>query len=52
MIEYDPETALVVVDVQNDFADENGGLYVADGAAVVPGVSPALTDTTSLDSAL
>jgi nicotinamidase/pyrazinamidase len=26
----------VVVDVQNDFADPEGGLYVADGAAVVP----------------
>jgi len=36
MINYDPETALVVVDVQNDFADPAGGLYVDDGAAVVP----------------
>jgi hypothetical protein len=25
---YDPTTALVVVDVQNDFADPDGGLYV------------------------
>lgn len=36
MIDYDPTTALVVVDVQNDFADPDGGLSVADGAAVVP----------------
>ena len=36
MINYDSETALVVVDVQNDFADPAGGLYVNDGAAVVP----------------
>jgi len=36
MIDYDSETALVVVDVQNDFADTDGGLYVNDGAAVVP----------------
>ena len=36
MIDYDSETALVVVDVQNDFADSDGGLSVADGAAVVP----------------
>ncbi|MCH7585260.1 MAG: isochorismatase family protein [Acidobacteria bacterium] len=36
MIDYDSETALVVVDVQNDFADPEGGLSVADGAAVVP----------------
>ncbi|MEE9298446.1 MAG: isochorismatase family protein [Acidimicrobiia bacterium] len=35
MITYDSETALVVVDVQNDFADATGGLYVNDGAAVV-----------------
>ena len=33
---YDSQTALVVVDVQNDFADPGGGLYVNDGAAVVP----------------
>ena len=33
---YDPRTALVVVDVQNDFADPNGSLYVAEGEAVVP----------------
>lgn len=36
MISYDPQTALVVVDVQNDFADPEGGLYVTDGAQVVP----------------
>lgn len=35
-IAYDRETALVVVDVQNDFADPNGSLYVAEGEAVVP----------------
>jgi nicotinamidase/pyrazinamidase len=33
---YDPTTALVVVDVQNDFADPAGGLYVEGGDAVVP----------------
>jgi nicotinamidase/pyrazinamidase len=36
MITYDSETALIVVDVQNDFADPAGGLSVADGDAVVP----------------
>lgn len=36
MITYDSETALVVVDVQNDFAQPNGYLSVADGEAVVP----------------
>jgi len=33
---YDDTTALVVVDVQNDFADPGGGLYVREGEAVVP----------------
>ncbi|MDP8956027.1 MAG: isochorismatase family protein [Actinomycetota bacterium] len=33
---YDAKTALIVVDVQNDFADSNGGLYVRDGEAVIP----------------
>jgi len=33
---YDPRTALVVVDIQNDFADPNGSLYVREGEIVVP----------------
>ena len=33
---YDARTALVVVDVQNDFADPEGGLYVEGGEQVVP----------------
>lgn len=36
MITYDSETALVVVDVQNDFAVPEGGLHVKSGAEVVP----------------
>lgn len=36
MAEYDDKTALIVVDVQNDFADSRGSLYVRDGEAVVP----------------
>jgi nicotinamidase/pyrazinamidase len=36
MVTYDERTALVVVDVQNDFADPGGGLYVRDGEKVVP----------------
>jgi nicotinamidase/pyrazinamidase len=32
---YDPSTALVVVDVQNDFADPAGSLYVPGGDEVV-----------------
>ncbi|SDQ73034.1 isochorismatase family protein [Quadrisphaera sp. DSM 44207] len=34
--QYAPGTALVVVDVQVDFADPAGGLYVAGGEDVVP----------------
>ena len=33
---YDARSALVVVDVQNDFADPNGSLYVQGGEEVVP----------------
>jgi nicotinamidase/pyrazinamidase len=39
MAQYDPQTALVVVDVQNDFADPAGSLYVAGGEAIVPVVN-------------
>ena len=39
MSRYDSRTALVVVDVQNDFADPAGSLAVRDGAAVLPVVN-------------
>ena len=35
MTTYDSTTALLVVDVQNDFADPAGGLYVAGGEEIV-----------------
>jgi nicotinamidase/pyrazinamidase len=34
-VNYDDKTALLVVDVQNDFADPRGSLYVTDGDVVV-----------------
>jgi len=34
-VSYDSKTALIVVDVQNDFASAEGGLYVKDGERVV-----------------
>ncbi len=34
-MDYDSQTALIVVDVQNDFADPEGSLYVSGGEAVV-----------------
>src|SRR5438105_2802091 len=36
MAAFDEKTALIVVDVQNDFADPKGSLYVAGGETVVP----------------
>jgi len=39
MNRFDERSALVVVDLQNDFADPSGGLAVADGGQVVPRVN-------------
>ena len=39
MIGYNDKTALLVVDVQNDFADPTGNLYVEGGEKVVPRVN-------------
>lgn len=39
MQRYTPDTALVVVDLQNDFADPAGGLSVAGGDTIVPTVN-------------
>jgi nicotinamidase/pyrazinamidase len=39
MARYDAATALVVVDVQNDFADPSGSLYVRGGEEIVPFVN-------------
>ena len=39
MVEYDTVSALVVVDVQNDFADPQGSLYVAGGERIVAAVN-------------
>ena len=39
MATYDDRTALLVVDVQNDFADPRGSLYVDGGEEIVPTVN-------------
>jgi len=36
---YGPNTALIVVDVQNDFADPAGSLSVAGGAEIIPTIN-------------
>ena len=41
---YDRNTALVVVDVQNDFADPEGGLYVPGGEGVVDPVNAEIAE--------
>lgn len=43
MQRYDASTALLIVDVQNDFADPAGGLSVSGGAAVVPIINHEIT---------
>lgn len=46
-LNYDRETALVVVDVQNDFADPNGGLYVGGGGEVIPVINAEIAQARS-----
>lgn len=47
MTRYDPSTALVIVDVQNDFADPGGGLSVAGGDGVVPVINREIATATA-----
>jgi len=47
---YEPATALVAVDVQNDFADPAGGLAVGDGAAVVPLLNAEIAAASAADA--
>ena len=42
MSRYDARTGLVVIDMQNDFADPAGGLFVAGGEGIVPAVNDAI----------
>ena len=42
MMRWDERTALVVVDIQNDFADPEGGLSVSGGDAILPAVNGAI----------
>jgi nicotinamidase/pyrazinamidase len=38
-VDLDGRTALIVVDMQNDFADPGGSLYVAGGDGIIPAVN-------------
>ncbi len=42
MAHFDSGTALVVVDLQNDFADPGGSLSVRGGDAIIPAVNDAV----------
>jgi nicotinamidase/pyrazinamidase len=44
MARYDERTALVVTDIQNDFADPAGTLYVRGGEQVVPAANREIED--------
>ena len=45
---YDDRTALVVVDVQNDFADPAGNLSVRGGEAIIPEVNDAVRNASEV----
>ena len=52
MATYDPRTALAVVDLQNDFADPAGSLYVLDGENVVPFANEQIRDALDAGAAV
>jgi nicotinamidase/pyrazinamidase len=47
MQRYDPTTALILVDVQNDFADPAGSLSVKGGEAIIPTINSEIAMATS-----
>jgi len=49
-VTYGPESALIVVDVQNDFADPNGSLYVAGGEETVPFINEQIAAALAADA--
>jgi nicotinamidase/pyrazinamidase len=44
MTSYDRTAALLVVDVQNDFADPSGSLYVRGGEGIIPRINDEIAD--------
>ena len=49
-MDYSPTTALIVVDVQNDFADPDGSLYVDDGETTIPFINEQIAMATESGS--
>ena len=50
MPRYDPATALIVVDAQNDFADPDGSLSVSGGDDIVPAIDGEIAKATVADA--
>jgi nicotinamidase/pyrazinamidase len=50
MAAFDGRTALVVVDVQNDFADPKGSLYVKGGETIVPTINRTIEEAKAAGS--
>lgn len=50
MTDYDRRTALIVVDVQNDFADPHGALHVPGGEGVVAVANREIRDAAAADA--
>jgi nicotinamidase/pyrazinamidase len=49
---FDEQTALVVVDVQNDFADPGGNLFVGGGDGIVPTINDLVRAATAAGAAV
>ncbi len=50
VVEYTRSTALIVVDVQNDFAAQDGSLYVLGGETVIPRINSEIAAAASAGS--
>jgi nicotinamidase/pyrazinamidase len=51
-MKFDPTTALLVIDVQNDFADPEGSLYVRGGEEVVPFINETIAEAVQSGSTI
>ena len=51
-MKYDPSTALIVVDVQNDFADPNGSLYVPGGDQAIAFINDQIAEAVGAGATL
>lgn len=49
-IDFDATTALLVVDVQNDFAHPEGNLFVQGGDAIIPTINDLVRDAEEVDA--